>query len=280
MLVDGEPYEQQLEIEEVEPLDPPLDDSGTIHEKRHSTKLGSEGHRKQVPAIYTSDDDSLKSWKQARRAYRRHRIGEFHSPKPTTLQRRSRQDYRRLLETDRQLQETYQSLSTALISLRVPPMRNGSYSPPLATLDSLMDSLEDVMAALRYRLRKYDWEYARVVAGTDEFATPHIHLYLWVDGQPAFEELEPVVDKFVEKCSIAPDDGHGNRAREGALTLQYQQDLTESGETAGIVYVASQLPHIAYEAEMDDVSLEWGAVANATSRQLVACSYMTRGNVE
>jgi len=60
-----------------------------------------------------------------------------------------------------------------------------------------MDALEDVMGALRYRLREYDWEYARVVAGTDEFATPHIHIYLWVDGQPAFEELEPVVEKFV-----------------------------------------------------------------------------------
>lgn len=136
MLVDAEKSEQQLELEEAEPLDPPLDDSGTIHEKRHSTKLGSEGHRKQVPAIYTSDDDSLKSWKQARRAYRRHRIGEFHSPKPTTLQRRSRQDYRRLLETDRQLQEQYQNLSTALLSLRVSPLRTGSIflHSPLSTL--------------------------------------------------------------------------------------------------------------------------------------------------
>jgi len=127
MLVDAETYEQQLELEEAEPLDPALDDSGTIHEKRNSTKLGSEAHQKHVPAIYTSDNDSLKSWKQARRAYRRHRIGEFHSPQPTTLQRRSRQDYRRLLETDRQLQERYQNLSTALLSLRVPPLKDGEY---------------------------------------------------------------------------------------------------------------------------------------------------------
>lgn len=280
MLVDAETYEQQLELEEAEPLDPALDDSGTIHEKRQSTKLGSEGHRKQVPAIYTSDDDSLKSWKQARRAYRRHRIGEFHSPKPTTLQRRSRQDYRRMLETDRQLQEQYQKLSTALLSLRVPPVRDGTYLPPLATLDALMDALDDVMGALRYRLREYDWEYARVVAGTDEFATPHIHIYLWVDGQPAFKELEPVVEKFVEKCSLAPDDGHGNCADDGALTLQYEQEVTPSGETAGIVYVAAQLPHIAYADEMDEISLEWGAVAHATLRQMVACPYMPRSGIE
>jgi hypothetical protein len=276
MLVDAETYEQQLEIDEAEPLDPPLDNSGTIHEKRHSTKLGGEVHRSQIPSIYVSDDDSFKTWRQSRRAYRRHRIGEYHSPKPTTLQRRSRQDYRRLLETDRQLQERYESLSTALLSLRVPPMANGSYLPPLVALDALMDSLSDVMAALRYRLREYDWEYARVVAGTDEFATPHIHLYLWIDGQPAFEELAPVVEKFVEKCSIAPDEGHGNRAGEGALTIRYEQEITPSGETAGIVYIAAQLPHIAFVEEMDNVSLDWGAVSHATTRQLIACSYKSR----
>lgn len=280
MLVDTETFKQQLEPDEAEPLDPPLDNSGTIHEKRYSTKLGSQSHRKQVPRIYTSDGGSLKSWKQARRTYRRHRIGEFHSPHPTTLHRRSRQDYRRLLETDRQLQEQYQSFSTALLSLRVPPVVNESYLPPIAILDALMDSLEDVMAALRYRLNGYNWEYARVVAGTDEFATPHIHIYLWIDGRPDFEELAPAAEKFVEKCSLAPDDEYGNRAREGALTLRNEQELTDSGETSGIVYVASQLPHIGYHDEMNNASLDWGAVAHATSRQLIACPYMSRTSIE
>lgn len=143
-----------------------------------------------------------------------------------------------------------------------------------------MDALEDVMSALRYRLREYDWEYARVVAGTDEFATPHIHIYLWVDGQPAFGELEQVVEKFVQKCPLAPDVGHGNRAGEGALTLQYEQEFTDSGETSGIVYVAAQLPHIAYTDEMDSASLDWGTVAHAASRQLIACPFMPRGSIE
>lgn len=280
MLVDTDTYEQQLGLEEAEPLDPPLDESGTIHETRHSTKLGSESHQSQFPSIYTSDDDSLKSWKQARRAYRRHRIGEFHSPHLTTLHQRSRYDYRRLLETDRQLQEQYQNLSTALLSLRVPPMTDGEYLSPAVVLDALMDALSDVMDALRYRLSEYDWEYGRVVAGTDKFATPHIHLYLWIDGRPAFERLAPAVEKFVEKCFLAPDDGHGNRAKEGALTLHCEQEVTDSGETSGIVYVASQVPHIGYPDEMDSASLDWGAVAHATSRQLIACPYMPRTSIE
>ena len=280
MIAEAKTFDQQLELEVAEPLDPPLDDSGTIHERRHSIKLGSESHRRQIPDIYISDNNSIKSWKQARRAYRRHRIGEFHSPKPTTLQRRSRKDYRRLLETDRQLQEQYQNLSTALLSLRVPPMVDGSYIPPVATLDALMDALDDVMGALRYRLNRYNWEYARVVAGADEFATPHIHIYLWIDGGPDFEELAPAAEKFAEKCSLAPDDGHGNCAREGALTLHDEQELTDSGETSGIVYVASQLPHIGYPDEMNHASLDWGAVAHATSRQLIACPYMSRTSIE
>jgi hypothetical protein len=139
-----------------------------------------------------------------------------------------------------------------------------------------MKALGDVMGALRYRLDEYEWEYARVVTGTDAFATPHIHIYVWINGQPSSTELEPVVEKFVEKCSFAPNDGYGNRADEGALTLYYEQEFTESDETAGIVYIATQLPHIAYVDEVDDVLLEWGAVAHATSPTLVTCPYMPR----
>lgn len=279
MIVDTQKHSDALNIGSSEPLDPDFDNSGTIHEERRSTKLDSAEYRDQVPDIYISDE-SVKSWRQARRAYRRHRIGEFHSPKQSTLHYRSRQDYRRLLETCRQLQEEYQQLSTALISLRVPPMEGDSYIPPMDTVDALMDAVADVRDALNYRLREYNWEYARVVAGTDDFATPHVHLYLWIEGQPTFDQLKPAVEKFVEKCPLAPNDGTGNRAREGALTLKQDQELRPSGETTGIVYVASQLPHIGYPDMMDDASLEWGAVANATPRKLISCPYMPRDKVE
>lgn len=281
MFTKAQSVEQLLSLDEPEPLDPIPDDSGTIHETRRSTKLGSECDRKSVPSIYVSDEGKhLKSWKQARRAYKRHRIGEFHSPVHTTLQKRSRQDYRRLLESDRQLQEKYENLTTALLSLRVPPQRNGVYVPPLVTLDALMDAWGHVRRALSYRLRDYEFEFARVVAGTDWFATPHIHVYVWIDGKPDFEELEPIVEKFVEKCTLAPDDGVGNRAREGALTLRYKPETREKGETIGSGYVARQIPHIAYVEEMDNASLEWGAVAHATARQLVTCSHMSRTAIE
>lgn len=281
MSTSAQSIEQLLNLDETEPLDPAPDNSGTIHESRLSTRLGAECDRKNVPPIYVSDEGQyLKSWKQARRAYKRHRIGEFNSSMPTTLHRRSRQDYRRFLESDRQLQEVYQNFTTALISLRVPPQLDGVYLPPLVTLDALMDALPPVMDALWYRLRGYEYEYARLVAGTDEFATPHLHIYVWIDGRPAFEELEPVVEKFVEKCSLAPDDGRGNRASEGALTLQYEQEVTNRGETAGSRYVGTQLPHIGYVEQMDDTSLDLGAVAHATTRRLVECTYMSRSNIE
>lgn len=268
---------------ESEPLDPSsvstLDYSGTIHEIRERTPLASPDHDA-LPGIYTSDDGVyIKEWKQARRAYRRHRNGEFFSDFSNTLFRRSRADYYRFLETDRQLQEKYTELSTALLSLRVPPTSDSEYLSPLVTLDALHDALGDVMAALCYRLRGYDYEYARVTAGTDEFATPHIHIYVWIDGRPSFEELEPVVEKFVEKCELAPSDGRGNRASEGALTFSHRPEVTDSGETAGIKYIATQLPHIAYVEEMDDGSLDWGTVAHATSRQIVACSYLSRSDL-
>jgi hypothetical protein len=268
---------------ESEPLDPPsvstLDYSGTIHEIRERTPLASSDYDG-LPEIYISDDGAyVKEWKQARRAYRRHRSGEFFSDFSNTLLRRSRADYYRFLETDRQLQEQYTELSTALLSLRVPPVPDGEYLPPLVTLDALHNALGDVMAALRYRLRGYDWEYARVTAGTDEFATPHIHIYVWIDGKPSFGDLEPAVEKFVEKCELAPSDGRVNRASEGALRLSHRPEVTDSGETAGIKYVATQLPHIAYVEEMENDSLDWGAVAHATSKQVVSCPYLPRSDL-
>lgn len=262
-----------------EPLDPPYGNSENVHERRALTKLGDNSHLEKLPDIYVSNDKNyLKSWKQARRAYKRHRIGEFHSPKRTTLQRRSNQDYWRLLETDRELQKEYTDLTTALISLRVPPERDGEYLPPLVTLDALMDALGPVMDSLRYRLQSYEYEYARVVAGTDVFATPHHHIYVWINGKPSFEELEPVVESFVSNCSLAPDCGTGNQACEGALSLQDDPEITESGETAGIVYIAKQLPHLTAIDEMTDDLLDWGAVAHATSRQFIACSHMPRSD--
>lgn len=201
MSTSAQSTEQLLNLDEIEPLDPALDDSGTIHESRRSARLGAKCHRQNVPSIYVSNEGQyLKSWKQARRAYRRHRIGEFHSPMQTMLHRRSRQHYRRFLEPDRRLQEMYQNFTTALISRRVPPLLKETYVSSLVTLDALMDALTPVMDALRYRLRDYEYEYARLVAGTDEFAAPHIHIYVWIDGRPTFGELEPVVEKFVEKC--------------------------------------------------------------------------------
>lgn len=147
------------------------------------------------------------------------------------------------------------------------------------TLDALHDALTDVLAALRYRLRDCNWEYVRVTAGTDHFATPHIHIYVWIKGRAEFAELEPVVEKFVEKCRLAPSDGFGNCTSEGALTLSHRPEVTDSGETAGMKYVGTQLPHIEYVEQMDNVSSDWGAVAHATSKQVVSCPYLPRGDL-
>lgn len=82
----------------------------------------------------------------------------------------------------------------------------------------------------------------------------------------------------MEKCELAPSDGYRNRASEGTLTLPHRPEVTDSGETASIKYIAAQLPHIAYAEEVDNASLDRGAVAHATSSQVVVCPYFLKSN--
>jgi hypothetical protein len=161
---------------------------------------------------------------------------------------------------DRQLLEEYERPSIAFLSMRVSP---GNRSR-LTLLERMKDGIDEAIDQLRYRLQggpnapfdSDEWQYFAVVAGTDERATPHLHIVAYCDGPVHQSELEPVVEKFVEKCPDAPDSMRGNVPDEGAVEIRglgYDDIPRMDGkleESAVGTYVLGQLPHLPPVDEM------------------------------
>jgi len=161
---------------------------------------------------------------------------------------------------DRQLLADYRFPSLVLLSLRVSPGRKSR----LMLLERMKEGIDRAIGQLRYRLQNApgapfdsdEWQYLLVVAGTQEQATPHVHILVYCDGSVQQSWFEPVVEKFVEKCPDAPDSMRGNRPNEGAVEIRGlgHEDIPRMDdnpeESAGMTYVLRQLPHFQPVDEM------------------------------
>lgn len=284
--VDGGPACVHNVGEEIEPLDPAIDNS--IHSTREDVPLAPQSHYASLPERFTWETGSyIKTWSQARRAQSRHLRNEVEGARRQGWTRTPRQQYSRVLNTDRRCQRDYDDLHTVLVSLRIQPVRSGQWLPPITMMDAVYQALRRrAMDRLRRQLSDMEWEFVAVIAGTDHFATPHYHLYLWVDGEVTPQDFSGMVDAFVEDCRFAPDDGTGNRIEDGAVTVEGPDDRTlatdnaarrdlnekRGAPTAGAVYVASQIPNMADADQATAAQLEHGAVADAFEHTTVSFS--------
>jgi hypothetical protein len=128
----------------------------------------------------------------------------------------------------------------------------------------LHEAIDPTLEQLRYRLQgaadaplsSEEWEYFAVIAGTEERATPHLHILVYCDGDISRQRFAPAVEKFVEKCPFAPDDMRGNSPEDGAISLrgngadEIPRMDGEPAESAGATYVLMQLPHLRNVDEM------------------------------
>lgn len=204
----------------------------------------------------------------------------------------AKQQYRRGMGADRQLLAEYENPTTVLLSLRMSPPNAGR----LTMLTVLKTAADATITQLRYRLQNApdascepnEWEYMAVFAGTEQRATPHLHIYVWVDGDVSQARFEPVVEKYVKTCEFAPDDGRGNRLGDGTVCVRGNGDddvprvddevldptnCEYAGENSpGGVYALTQLPHLRDVDEMARDELlhsatidAWGGQAFRTS---------------
>jgi hypothetical protein len=188
--------------------------------------------------------------------------------------------YKKVLSTDVRLQEEWE-LTTALISLRLSPQKDGDWRIPWGMDVALNTAFSKVRRSLNYRLREVDKEYVAITEVTRWFATPHIHLYIWVDDPEddiVVDDLRPVVVKHVDAVKGATCDGHqiDDDGEEGAIRLSHDPPLADEVEwdgenpTRGAIYTAKSLPHLPLLNLFDagetcrQTSLEGGAMAWAS----------------
>ncbi len=177
-----------------------------------------------------------------------------------TRQHTAKKQYAKGKEMDRQLLTDYENPTTVLLSLRLSP---GSESR-LSLLHGLHSAIKPTLDQIRYRLVEASdaplssdkYEYIAVVAGTGGNATPHLHIYLWCDGDVSRDHFIPVVEKFVEKCPYAPDNMQGHKPDSDVISVRGngsdsvpRRDAT-SAESTGATYVLTQLPHLKPVDEM------------------------------
>lgn len=171
----------------------------------------------------------------ARRIYRK-TAGTNHADEKTGRDtQRGRQQYARLMKADSAVFRTdgpdpfgdngaftangpvrTDHITTVLVSLRVSPTVQLSDGPErLVTPFRLLQDAKDGWAEARDEIPRdcgdgllsYFW----TVAGTDKWATPHIHCYLYYhdpDDAVTREDFKPLVTRFVTSSAFAATDAH------------------------------------------------------------------------
>jgi hypothetical protein len=189
----------------------------------------------------------------------------------------------------------YSDVTTVLVSLRVSPTDDENR---LVTPYTLVQSTKDAWAEARDKLPKDDaFAYYWTFAGTDEWASIHVHCYCWF-GDPEDEvsvgQFRPVVRRFCEVSEYAPWSAHFESAERdapirGGQSVRVEHDpllvdpevLEEkvAGDYApperlvdgsdeqsrGAIYVGSQFPHLALLGGESDADTEIAAFCHVAS---------------
>jgi hypothetical protein len=262
----------QLPKQSSEPLDPPLDGTQDypILSTRDSVPIVPQGHYDKLRDRFKVEDESRPmTWAEAREKQLHHLIGARNSALQNGWTPNPNRQYRRIVNTCRMCQQEYDDLHTVMLSLRLSPTTN-HWLPPGIMFDAVWDAWRK---RAKDRLRRFldknagRWEYVEVIAGTDYFASPHYHIYVWVDGAVKPSDFEHVVDAYVADCPFAPDDGTGHDIEGRAVIVRGPDDQEYATDhavrddlnaehgvpTKGAVYVAGQIPNLVeYDQYTDD----------------------------
>jgi hypothetical protein len=237
----------------------------------------------------------------ARRIYRKAEGGQYADESAGNDPQRGKEKYEKLSKADTtalwtddgnlgeyvRSKSDFDDITTVLISLRIPPTDN---EDRLVTPYQQVVNTRDAWAEARGKLptnnedtvlSAYYWTFA----GTEQWATPHVHAYLWIadpDDEVVPQDFRPVVTEFVESSAYARWDSHlesDDRAApldDGTVRIEHEpllvepvglhiddveggafadvkaleespDRLTDDGhvQTRGAVYVGSQLPQLA-----------------------------------
>lgn len=174
---------------------------------------------------------------------------------------------------------------------------------PLRLEERIKDSFKTAKETLRYHLREFDrWEYLWLVSTTDSAATPHLHVYIWVedpDDALSVEHCRPAVESYVENTTGAYPEHHRVQPEESDaaviehdpahISYEPSEDRQIGAETdaerphpntRGMTYLLNQRPDWALRRveegqstrEEEQTQLEGAAIAWASPNKWVGSS--------
>lgn len=247
-----------------EPADPP----SVNHETRRKQPLAPPSVKEdRLPYPLTDRGLSL-SVDEARVAYLRTQRASWTADDRTSKYERHRYLlYPRILDADRHFQNTFEGLTTAMLTRRLSPLgESGNWLTPWECDEMLHGGSihRSVREALDYHLAEFTYEWIAVTAPTRSAGTPHEHIYLWIDDPEDEVEadlLSPALDKHLKYCGNAYQKHHRYRTdgTGGAITVEHTPRVVEEPpeelssilesstphpNTAGAQYLASQLAHL------------------------------------
>lgn len=232
--------------------------------------------------------------------YLRYQQSALNSPNRTSKLQKGLATYASLLDADRQLRLQYDGLTTVLLSRRLSPISDGKWITPFEIDERLHGGRANssVTDSLKYHLREFEFEYVGVTATTDSAATPHEHIYIWIDDPEntiTTSDFKPPIDLHIKYTEATPENH-----REGeAITVEHdpplvntepdkinhiqERSLAADGgslpqNTRGAQYLASQLPHLSLagrftESEtIDQIQIDGGTIAWATRHKWLRSS--------
>jgi hypothetical protein len=217
---------------------------------------------------YTENGEPVSAY-EANGRYLAKRSGEDTMARENGLtnntEKRANRRFRLLCEGDRRIVDKWHGddneLTTALLSLRLSP---SLCEKRVEQLKESIDALDRVIRKLRYDLRDSttgpqldsdQFSYAYVISRTDDYATIHIHLMVYVNERVDRDTFTGAADTWVDKCDYTPSDGRGNRIEEDTISVRHNDniELTNDGRTTGMKYTAKQMPHIGSLEQLDNL---------------------------
>jgi hypothetical protein len=223
-----------------------------------------------------NDDGSPVTWKAAKERYDRHLAGEWNNEQyGNTFENRARTKYWKTLNNDRLLRLFYGDCHIAIISLRGSPSdEHGNPIPPLDFVEQLNEGASRAIDCLGTPLDGRRSAWCAVLAGTENYATAHWHILIWVQGTITIEDFAGVVNSHARNSPVASADNHSPedavivaRAKDMDLKPINLKDRENGLVSRPARYVATQIPHIAgasgKEFEIEHGATMWGYPGNS-----------------
>jgi hypothetical protein len=180
------------------------------------------------------------------------------------------------MTAERELIGEMQNPSVIFLSLRQSPTRTvdgereREWIRPIRLCTELNESWSAIAQMLRRKLSGYDrYEYVRTTGYTDNYATPHFHVLIYVedlDNQLQPDVGESVVDCFVRGNEFARRENHPvNSDERDASILKHEVPLVDTNSIF-LKYSLGQNPHwilskIDNESSVDPTKIDAGTIS-------------------